>query len=288
MKKALALLLALCLCFTLGMALVSCDEEAPEHTHTFKTDWSKDATNHWHVCEGEGCTEVSEKAEHTFGEATKVKNGVYNYACTGCDHVKTETMETKLTAEQFANLTLGENFIVTLNATGYQDNTAVATVTWIEMRDGNKFSTERVTSSLNNDLKDEYNVFFVAEEDQVYRYDVEYDDNGVLTSCTKLGIGLTLAHKAELVEGTFLFDEFKNASAFTYDEETNTYIAATIRAESNQITCTNVKAAFENGKIVSLSFTYTVDDESTVIYEYEFAFAYGTASITVPDPIPVA
>lgn len=80
MKKALALLLALCLCFTLGMTLVSCDEEAPEHTHTFKTDWSKDATNHWHACEGEGCTEVSEKAAHTWGE---------NNACTVCGQTKT-------------------------------------------------------------------------------------------------------------------------------------------------------------------------------------------------------
>ena len=32
------------------------------HTHSWATDWSKDATNHWHVCTG--CSELNDKAAH--------------------------------------------------------------------------------------------------------------------------------------------------------------------------------------------------------------------------------
>jgi len=49
MKKTVSLLLALCLCLALSVMLVACN---PEHTHSFKSEWSKDATHHWHNCDG--------------------------------------------------------------------------------------------------------------------------------------------------------------------------------------------------------------------------------------------
>ena len=88
-KRVLTLILAAILCASTALALTSCGD------HTFKEEWAKDATHHWHACEDEGCTEVSDKAEHTWnnGEettfATETENGVMTYTCTVCKQTKT-------------------------------------------------------------------------------------------------------------------------------------------------------------------------------------------------------
>ena len=65
MKKIVSVLLMLCMAASAAVMLTSCDEE---HVHSFKAEWAKDDTSHWHECEGEGCLEVADKAEHDFGE----------------------------------------------------------------------------------------------------------------------------------------------------------------------------------------------------------------------------
>ncbi|MBQ9103669.1 MAG: hypothetical protein IJY57_01110 [Clostridia bacterium] len=62
MKKLLTLLLTLCLVVLSAFSLVACGE----HEHTAKTEWSKDATHHWHACEVDGCTTQLDKAEHSY------------------------------------------------------------------------------------------------------------------------------------------------------------------------------------------------------------------------------
>ena len=66
------------------------------HTHKFATDWTKDETNHWHAATCEHTSEVSGKAEHTFGNwtttkaATCTENGERKTTCTVCGYKKTE------------------------------------------------------------------------------------------------------------------------------------------------------------------------------------------------------
>ena len=38
------------------------------HEHSFATEWSTDAENHWHAATCEHSDQVSEKGAHTFGE----------------------------------------------------------------------------------------------------------------------------------------------------------------------------------------------------------------------------
>ena len=65
------------------------------HTHKFATDWTKDATNHWHVSTC-GHEVTDGKATHTFGkwqvtkEASCIENGERKATCTVCDFEKTE------------------------------------------------------------------------------------------------------------------------------------------------------------------------------------------------------
>ncbi len=63
MKKLISLLLTVCMCFSVGVMHTACVEE---HTHTYKTEWSKDATHHWYACKTDGCTGQKDKADHSY------------------------------------------------------------------------------------------------------------------------------------------------------------------------------------------------------------------------------
>ena len=69
----------------------------PAHEHEFSDSWSKDETHHWHAATCEHTTEVSEKAEHTFGEyvsnndATTEADGTKTRECSVCGYKDTVT-----------------------------------------------------------------------------------------------------------------------------------------------------------------------------------------------------
>ncbi len=54
-------------------AMSSCVFLTAEHEHQFGDEWVSDDASHWHVCSGEECTEISDKAEHTGGTATETE-----------------------------------------------------------------------------------------------------------------------------------------------------------------------------------------------------------------------
>ena len=80
------------------LTLSACGADA--HTHTFSSDWSKDAEYHWHAATCEHTEEVSEKAKHTWNEgrvvtpATCHSVGVKEFACTVCGQTKQESIST--------------------------------------------------------------------------------------------------------------------------------------------------------------------------------------------------
>lgn len=85
-------------------------EGIPQKAHSFSKTWSKDETHHWHNCTEDGCTEISEKAEHTWNdgevttEPTYTTEGVKTYTCTVCGQTKTETID-KLTRPSSGGVT---------------------------------------------------------------------------------------------------------------------------------------------------------------------------------------
>lgn len=119
MKKIVSMLLAVCMCLFVGVMFTACGDE--EHTHTYQTEWSKDATHHWHACSGEDCTDVADKAEHTWNdgeittEATAEADGVKTFTCTVCGQTKTETIsitDDGDTLESTVVYTLVENYLI--------------------------------------------------------------------------------------------------------------------------------------------------------------------------------
>lgn len=98
MKKIISMLLVIVMCASLGGMLTACGDK-DNHQHSYQTEWSKDATHHWHACEVEGCSEVSDKAEHTWNDgeittpATADGDGVKTFICAICGQTKTEAVQ---------------------------------------------------------------------------------------------------------------------------------------------------------------------------------------------------
>lgn len=75
-----------------ALTMVSCGE----HKHNLAKDWSKDATKHWHDCDG--CDELVDKAAHAWGnwivdeEATETTKGEQHRVCSVCGYVGTEAI----------------------------------------------------------------------------------------------------------------------------------------------------------------------------------------------------
>ncbi|MCH5180654.1 MAG: starch-binding protein, partial [Erysipelotrichales bacterium] len=75
-----------------ALTMVSCGE----HKHNLAKDWSKDATKHWHDCDG--CDELVDKAAHAWGnwivdeEATDTTKGSQHRVCSVCGYVGTEAI----------------------------------------------------------------------------------------------------------------------------------------------------------------------------------------------------
>ncbi|MBE6656138.1 MAG: hypothetical protein E7609_04645 [Ruminococcaceae bacterium] len=68
------------------------------NAHNYATTWTSDNAHHWHKCQNSGCTSVSEKTTHAFGEwivdkaATCVSTGTRHHACTVCNKSLSETI----------------------------------------------------------------------------------------------------------------------------------------------------------------------------------------------------
>lgn len=258
MKKLLALLLAVCMCFAACITLASCDK----HTHTFKSEWDKDATHHWHVCEGEGCTEVADKAEHTWNEgeittaATHGADGVKTFTCTACAATKTEAVQGDftVTAEEWAyalnflnydNFTCTANGTLTISAGGNQVDEYIMTQT--VMKNG----TDIVFSVDVPAMQQNMTQYYYVKGDKYYQYQEEYQENYEEISIYYID---TLEH-----------DQIFSFSNFVYNEATGAYEAAEVVYDGEEfgeevvIRYINCSFKFLDGKLISMSYTSDVD-----------------------------
>ena len=271
MKKLVSLLLAVCMCLSVGVVLTACDEE---HEHTYKTEWSKDATHHWHACEGKDCTDVSDKAEHVWNEgevtteATAEADGEKTYTCTVCNATKGEVVEFAGVSENdwnemlanpnFENYTLTQSQYVVYEGTGMQQDCIFKVA-------GDKAS---VTMTLDGSTLD--TIVYTGEEAAAQKSSYEQIFRALLA-------------------------DFEN---FTYDKEENVYkttstITVEVPMEIYGITATivmeNAKVQLsDDGKLLNLECDYTqttVTPDDTVVAETEAVWSfsdYGTTVVSEP------
>ena len=77
-------------------------ETIPPTGHSFSTEWKNDTINHWHVPTCGDTEEISDVAEHTFGEwrvikvPTETENGERERICSICNYVYKEVISSIL------------------------------------------------------------------------------------------------------------------------------------------------------------------------------------------------
>lgn len=243
MKKSISLLLTVCMLLTVGSVLTSCT-----HQCSFAETWTKDDTAHWHACTDETCTEISEKADHTWNEgvitttASQEADGVKTYTCTVCQHTKTEPVAfTGMTEQEwsaaFSPLTF-ENFTYTETST--VETTGILMTTVVTQ----KFAGDKAWMCME-----------IA---------------GQLSEQTYSGSEAE-AMKETLLDSMFSILDFED---FQYDANTKTYtMVGEVYVEELGADLSTATLKFENGKLVEFKYTcqYTepnmgmqFDAESTV------------------------
>lgn len=226
MKKTLVLLLTLALLlFTLSV-LSSCNK----HECTFSTEWLHDDTNHWRVCTGEDCVEISEKAAHTWNDGeittkpTQEADGVKTYTCTVCSHTKTEAIS-------FTGMTEDE---------------------WNAIIHTNKFKNftmdmKMLMEATNMELQANASMIIKITENAVYLYTKAAGETN-----EEIYDGESMDEIADIVA---VFDY----SNFTYDAEEKLYRAkGKLSIPWDESEPTDATVRFENGKLVEMKYSYSM------------------------------
>lgn len=258
MTKRISLLLAVCMGLSVGVMLTACDEK---HSHTYETEWSKDATHHWYACEEESCSSTSQKAEHS------VDNGV----CSVCGYEKSATaappVNYEVTAEQFNAAFAFDNVTnVTVQSegnmnivNGVQQDVYHSTV----YLDGNKVKT----------VADGVTTYGEIFDTHVYVY--SYDAAEEIWTRSTVGVEehgfVTLDSLREMFEGA-------NFSDFSYED--GYYIGSKDAGEGDEGYTVNFKFQFANGKLISARGQYEVDGFDC--YDYLSFSDYNNTTVNIP------
>ena len=253
MKKFLSLVFALVLCFA-AISFAACGED---HKHEFKAEWSYDETYHWHVCSGDNCLEVSDKAEHSYKEGSTDCEvcGATKKAADG--GVNEKEWEESVADQKFDNVTIS---YTTVGETKDECRKQI-----VKIADGNVY---RESNSLDGSYEDRASEYFTGDEAK-YQRNAFFDIFAALLA------------------------ERKN---FVYDKEKDVYtapekIAVTVRFHeyfTAHEEMTNGVVKFDkNGNLISFKFNVVetiyrgteFDHSSTMDVDLIFA-DYGTTVIT--------
>lgn len=260
MKKITSIVLLLTMLLT-ATAFSSC---TLPHKCTPDEEWTFDENSHWHKCAESpymkllkaSCTEIFDKADHTWDAgtittpATQEADGIKTFTCTGCGATKTEPVAfTGMTEEEWAaafDEKQFENF--TFNETSVLKTTGM-TVETIAIYEFEK-SKAKVTATLAGQTQSQ-----------------SISSSQVATYRTAL---------LESFEPMVKFEDYK------YDATTKTYVLdGEFTIPSLGVKADTAALTFENGKLVKMTYTCVIVDSgvsfdvtSTVLFT-----DYGTTTI---------
>ena len=259
MKKALSIVLTLCMLLSLGAVFSSCTLIDSVIGCDFSTEWSIDETSHWHVCTHSYCDEIADKAEHTWDgglittKATQEADGVRTYTCTACGKTKTKAVafagmnkiewDAAFASSKFSNFTYEESVEMSRSGVTVETNLII------------KFTRDRAMTKavVAGQTEEEY----ITDKDEV--------NEG----------------RESMIE---MLKEMAAHGSYTYDAETKTYKATKQVYFENWDTWTkDVTLTFEEGKLVKIEYTGSYrDDDNNYALNSTITLSYGSTSILLP------
>lgn len=270
MKKFLSLMLAVIMCFAVATTLASCG-----HEHEFKTDWSSDATHHWHACTDPECTESADKAEHSWDAGTEKEFPNTEYACTVCGYKKTVAATTTVSDEQWAAAwNFGENYTITAEQTYPGEGREV----YAAKRAGNLFTTiYEMYAEGETEASDVSCDYGKIDGEVYYNYYPQYDGNEQFIGYRIEASSGTVQEAIDGVLEQFLPEVFRDKTKYTHNTTTGYYECAELEVYS--VAVQNIKLGFKDGKLVY--FAYGIVDEGMTISSTA-NITYGGATVTLP------
>lgn len=281
MKKLVSLLLAVCMCFSVGVMLTACNEE---HTHTLTKVEAVAATcetagsSEYYTCDcgkyfgnADGTTEIAKDSwvisatGHSFSDEWTF-NDTHHWKEATCEHTteKSEYAEHSLTNNECACGYVATTH--TVEESEWNDlfvGEALNNVTFNMIRKIYQTSATEPLQTLNAFTKTTENAFYqVYDEIGVNRPNEEYltheDDKWYnLTKSGDVWIGKEIASSSisdytfSGMQGVYFVNK---KSAFTYDEENKCYVAENFEVDTSNVLDV-VKIYVENGKLIKMEFT---------------------------------
>ena len=262
---------------------------APEHEHTFGTEYKYGDNFHWYECTTDGCYETSKSREHQFGTPeTSYDKGTLTvtYTCVDCGYQKSEV--SKIDAE-VDSATEWDEIFGNFNLTNFEMDV---------------YMTLGTESQHNHCIVTEYGIYYhIPTSIEMYIVKV----NGEWVGYAKneyLGAGAKFerieASQEELEEAyknyareTVLQISFaENFEKFTYNAETGAYTSSeVIRADAydndgtgiyTHLNCFNSVVKISDGKILSIYSDYNFDNSGS---DETYRFVYdkiGMAEVAIP------
>lgn len=271
MKKILSITLAVLMCFVAITTLASCG-----HKHEYKTDWSSDATHHWHACTDAECTEPADKAEHTWDAGTAKEFPNTEYACTVCGYKKTVAATTTVSAEQWtAAMNLGENFII------YAENVmpGEGKEVMIAKRAGNLFAyVDEEYADGQTTASDVSYSYGKIDGEVFYNYRAQYDQNEQFIGYYVSADSDSVQENIDDILADFFPNDLRDMTKYTHNTTTGYYECA--EAQYYGMTLQNIKVGFKDGKLVYVSFELAMG--ATVNPSISATITYGGATVTLP------
>lgn len=295
MKRIVSMLFLVCMCLSVSVMLTACGEE---HEHTYKTEWSKDATHHWHTCEGEDCTDIADKAEHTWDdgvittEATADADGVKTFTCTACGQTETEalkyTVKTTVAKEEWLTLinTLYDSNLYIVMSDGTYESSVTVTADSVKRQDtiGDVSVTEYYVNE--NGLAFVYKYENNTWYKQPYMTDDDWSQ-GVIGGFVHYTWERVHYRNTDGIIDDMLPISLLNYDLFSYNEEVNAYycecIEITYDFTDSSDYLRNIYISFENDKLLEIQYEFCDDTEGNPIYNCSFSCAGDELIISLPD-----
>lgn len=256
--KKLSTALILCLSVFFAFVVTACEGE---HTHSYSSNWTYDADNHWHVCETTDCDEVSDKAAHT------IENG----ACSVCGTIHPSV----ITAKEFATAlspAAFNNVSMSMSSKTPKYDDGGSGIIGVE----DETITMLITETAQKWVIDSETMYYEFVGSTIYGY-----------ATTTIGSeSITVRIKAtEDYEGALdkLYAAFTQISFSELTYENESYTGTITITEEGESASLPLTLKFENKRLTYLSLDmrsiYGLEDE--LISSFSFS-DYGTTTVTLP------
>ena len=259
MKKLISVLLAMSLLLVCCLTLVSCGHEC-----TFSEEWTTDETSHWHVCTGEECEEISDKADHTWNDGeittkpTQEADGVKTFTCTVCALTRTEPVEfTGMTEDEWNSALTDDVF----SNFAYKE---ISDITDFGL--GATISTETRYSFTADDAWAKITIG--AQSEESYAPSVQE----------------AVALRNQMIASIKSMTDF---ASYQYNAETKSYSlksGTSIYMEALGASTSDVTLKFDGGKLVEIKYSATFSSEgiSCSVSSVVTLSDYGTVTLSKP------